>query len=346
MSPERESTEGRDGESTPVASSREPRTALSPGNAPDLSDPPGIIETGGARVATTAGSAVAPGRRTPRALSKPGASESRHTRPRGAVRRRTERLLLFPLLAIPLGLALLGPFLPSPGGDRTQPFDPTAPWPGTDHLGSSVLNGLLDGGWGIVVTAAAATLLAYFAGLPIGLAAAATRHRWLDEILMRPFDLLLALPSLLLMLLLASIAPPTASMLVLIVALVNLPDIARIVRAAALEVAHRPAVEAMWLQGEGWWRIAIGYIGRSIVPTVAADAGVRLVGAFYLVAAASFLGVGAGPEASDWAVMVDVNRGGIFLSPWGVALPAALLVALSVGLNLLFDRLLSRRERA
>ena len=43
--------------------------------------------------------------------------------------------------------------------------------------------------------------------------------------------------------------------------------------------------------------------------------------------------------------MVDVNRGGIFLSPWGVALPAALLVALSVGLNLLFDRLLSRGER-
>ena len=82
---------------------------------------------------------------------------------------------------------------------------------------------------------------------------------------MRPFDLLLALPSLLLMLLLASIAPPTASMLVLIVALVNLPDIARIVRAAALEVAHRPAVEAMWLQGEGWWRIKIGYIGRSIL---------------------------------------------------------------------------------
>jgi peptide/nickel transport system permease protein len=73
---------------------------------------------------------------------------------------------------------------------------------------------------------------------------------------------------------------------------------------------------------------------------------VRLVGAFYLVAAASFLGVGAGPESGDWAVMVDVNRGGIFLSHWGVVVPAALLVSLSVGLNLLFDRLLARTRAA
>ncbi|MDA1367227.1 ABC transporter permease [Glycomyces algeriensis] len=275
-----------------------------------------------------------------------GALESRHSRPPDRRKSLWERIALTALLAVPLGIALVGPFLPVPAGDRTQPFDPAAPWPGTDHLGSSVLDGLLDGGWGIVVTAAAATAIAFLVGLPIGLAAAATRHRWLDEVLMRPFDLLLALPSLLLMLLLASIAPPTAWMLVLIVALVNLPDIARIVRAAALEVARRPAVEAMWLQGESRGRILIGYIARSILPTVAADAGVRLVGAFYLVAAASFLGVGAGPEASDWAVMVDVNRGGIFLSPWGVVLPAALLVALSVGLNLLFDRLLNRKATA
>jgi len=291
-------------------------------------------------------------RRTRRAHSKPGALGFRHTRPRdpGPTRRTARRtappsadlIAILALLTVPLGLALVGPFLPDVGGDRTRPFDADAPWPGTDHLGASVLDGIFDGGWGIVVTAAAATLLAYLVGFPIGLAAAATRHRWIDEILMRPFDLLLAIPSLLLMLLLASIAPPTAWMLVLIVALVNLPDIARIVRAAALEVARRPAMEAMWLQGESKWHNGV-YIGRSILPTVAADAGVRLVGAFYLVAAASFLGVGAGPEASDWAVMVDVNRGGIFLSPWGVVLPAALLVALSVGLNLLFDRLLSRR---
>ncbi|THV26435.1 ABC transporter permease subunit [Glycomyces paridis] len=259
------------------------------------------------------------------------------------MKRRIETAVIVTLLAVPLALALLGPLVPFAGGERARPFDPEAPWPGTDHLGASVLDGVLDGGRGIVLTAVAATALAYAAGFPVGLAAASTRRRWLDELLMRPFDLLLALPSLLLVLILASIAPPTAWTLVLVTASVNLPDIARITRAAALDAAHRPAVEAMWLQGEHPWRIATVHTARSILPTVAADAGVRLVGACYLVAAASFFGV-AGPEANDWAVMVDANRGGIFLSPWGVVLPAALLVALSVGLNLLFDRLLSRRD--
>lgn len=340
--------------------SPEPRDTAAPRDESATAAP--VAESGTAASPVEAAPAASTGEacRTPEGLLTSGGPEHRHTRPRdrrktpepresrkpGRTRLHLDRIAVIVLLALPLGIALVGPFLPVAERDRTQPFDPAAPWPGTDYLGSSVLDGILDGGWGIVVTAAAATALAFLVGVPIGLAAAATRHRWLDELLMRPFDLLLALPSLLLMLLLASIAPPTAWMLVLIVALVNLPDIARIVRAAALEVAHRPAVEAMWLQGESWWRTSIGYIARSILPTVAADAGVRLVGAFYLVAAASFLGVGAGPEASDWAVMVDVNRGGIFLSPWGVVLPAALLVALSVGLNLLFDRLLTRKATA
>jgi peptide/nickel transport system permease protein len=263
------------------------------------------------------------------------------------VKRRWERVVIGALIAVPVGLALLGPVLVRfADADRRQPFDAAAPWPGTDYLGAPVLVGLFEGGWSIILIALAATVAAYAAGVPLGVLAASTRRRWLDEVLMRPFDLLLAIPSLLLMLLLASIAPPTAWMLVAIVAIVNLPDVARIVRAAALEAAHRPAVEAMWLQGERGWRIAACYTTRSILPTLAADAGVRLVGAFYLVAAASFLGVGAGPESGDWAVMVDVNRGGIFLSPWGVVVPAALLVSLSVGLNLLFDRLLARTRAA
>jgi peptide/nickel transport system permease protein len=130
------------------------------------------------------------------------------------------------------------------------------------------------------------------------------------------------------------------------VALVNLPDVVRICRAAGLEIASRPAVEAMRLQGEGWWRIAVGYVSRSMLRTLAADLGVRLTAALYLVASASFLGVGVPPDASDWAVMVDRNRAGLFLSPWGVVVPALLIIALTVGLNLVFDRALRRKAAA
>nr|BFF04279.1 hypothetical protein GCM10020241_59540 [Streptoalloteichus tenebrarius] len=78
--------------------------------------------------------------------------------------------------------------------------------------------------------------------------------------------------------------------------------------------------------------------------TLAADLGTRFTGALYLVASASFLGVGVPPDASDWAVMVDRNRPGLFVQPWAVLAPALLIVALSVGVNLLFDRALATRS--
>lgn len=159
---------------------------------------------------------------------------------------------------------------------------------------------------------------------------------------MRPLDLALAVPSLLVLILLAGIAGQGGWTLVLIVGAINLPDVARICRAAALEIANRPALEAMRLQGESWWRIAVGYVGRGMARTVAADAGTRLIGAVYLVSSASFLGIGVAPDASDWAVMVDRNRAGLFLDPWAVVLPALLIICLCVGLNLLFDHALRK----
>ncbi len=90
--------------------------------------------------------------------------------------------------------------------------------------------------------------------------------------------------------------------------------------------------------------MAVGYAGRSALRTLAADAGVRLTGVLYLVATAAFLGVGAEPDAADWAVMVDRNRTGMFVQPWAVALPAFLIMALTMGCNLLFDAALTRRD--
>jgi peptide/nickel transport system permease protein len=101
-------------------------------------------------------------------------------------------------------------------------------------------------------------------------------------------------------------------------------------------------VEALRMQGETWWRMAVGYVGRSALRTLAADAGVRLTGVLYLVATAAFLGVGVAPDAADWAVMVDRNRTGLAVQPWAVVVPALLIVALTTGANLLFDAALDR----
>ncbi|MEW2072183.1 ABC transporter permease subunit [Streptomyces sp. NPDC013433] len=260
---------------------------------------------------------------------------------------RTGRFALgLALVAVPLVLALLGPVFAGDPGPRAASFTlGDGHWLGTDFVGRDVWRQVLHGGRPVVLTALAATALAYLVALPVGLAGALTRHRLLEELLMRPLDVLLAVPSLLLILLVATVFTPGAVGLALLVALANVPDAARLVRAAATEAAARPAVEALRMQGETWWRIAVGYVGRSMLRTLAADAGTRLTGVLYLVATAAFLGVGVAPDAADWAVMVDRNRTGLFVQPWAVVVPAVLIVALTTGTNLLFDAALDEGGR-
>ncbi|MCO1577194.1 ABC transporter permease subunit [Crossiella sp. SN42] len=248
------------------------------------------------------------------------------------------------LIAVPLLLALFGPLFVPADTPRRGPFLPGGLL-GTDFVGRDAWHQVLTGGQTVVLVALLATAGAYLAGVPWGVLAATARLRIFDEALMRPLDLLLAVPSLLLLILVAAIAGQGVLVLTGIVALINFPDVARISRAAALELASSPALEAMRLQGESRYRIFVVYIGRSMSRTLAADLGVRLTGALYLVASASFLGVGVPPDAADWAVMVDRNRTGLFLQPWAVVVPAVLIVCLSIGLNLVFDRALrTRRE--
>ncbi|NUT45973.1 MAG: ABC transporter permease [Saccharothrix sp.] len=248
------------------------------------------------------------------------------------------------LVLVPLALALAGPWFVPDELARGAPFVADSLL-GTDFVGRDVAHQVLAGGRTVVLVAVLATVGSYVVGVPWGVVAAMTRLRVVDEVLMRPLDLLLAVPSLLVLILVAALFGPGLPVLVGVVALVNFPDVARISRAAALEIAGRPALEAMRLQGETWWRTSIVYTGRSMARTLAADLGVRLTGALYLVASASFLGVGVAPDAADWAVMVDRNRVGLFLQPWAVVVPALLIVALSVGLNLVFDRALRTGAR-
>ncbi|MCX2732248.1 ABC transporter permease [Saccharopolyspora sp. NFXS83] len=250
------------------------------------------------------------------------------------------------LIALPIVLAAFGPIFASTDVAKDIAFSSGAGHLfGTDFVGRDVWNEVLLGGRSVVLIAVAATLCTYLVAVPIGVAVGMSRSRFLGEVVMRPLDIVLAVPSMLLLLLLASTAPNVMWALVVIVTVINLPDVIRISRASALAISARPAVEAMCLQGENRLRIGLGYVARAMVRTLAADLGIRFTGAVYLVASASFLGVGVSPQTSDWAAMVDRNRTGLFLQPWAVVLPALLIVALSVGVNLAFDQLLRRKRR-
>ena len=207
---------------------------------------------------------------------------------------------------------------------------------GTDGLGRDVLSRVLWGGRSIVGLSVLATSLAYAAGASIGLLAGYTKSI-LDPLLMRAMDVLLAVPPLLFLLVLATGAGRSIPVLVLGVATVHVPSIARIVRASTQEVATHGYVEAAVARGE---RLP-ALLGREILPnvlgTVLADAGIRLTASILILASVNFLGLGLQPPAADWALMISENRGGIALNSLAVAAPALLIAFLTISVNLVAD---------
>lgn len=253
------------------------------------------------------------------------------------------------VLAGTIGVALVGPWLAphSPTDIVGVPYRAPAfgegPRLGTDDLGRDVLSRILHGGRPVVLTAVATTLIGTVLGAVLGIAAAlaAGRRRWLDGLLMRPLDTVLAVPPLLLVLLVLAVAPGRSA-IVLAVVVVSVPLSARVVRAAALAAVGRAHVEAAVARGEGLsW-----LIGRELLPFVAgpliADAAVRFVVSVYLVAAAGFLGLSAG--GADWGLLIAQALPGAELQPWALAVPVLLIATLAVSANVLADEV-SRNAR-
>lgn len=251
------------------------------------------------------------------------------------------------LLAVPVAAAVLGPLVaPAVTPPDGAPYALGDGHPlGTDGTGRDVLGLLLRGGASALGVACGAVALAFLLGGPLGLAAAATRHRWLDELLMRPVELLLPVPSLLVISVIGVGWRGSAVAIALAVAAINVPAVARLVRAAALDAASGPVAEAMLVQGESRARILFGHVGRAVLPVAAADAGTRVPLAVFTVAAANFLGLGLDPASPDWGVMIAASREALLVQPWAVCAPAALLIMCTVGLNLLADRLVGRGAR-
>lgn len=244
------------------------------------------------------------------------------------------------LLALVASVALLGPFFAPYAPDRPIGVPLTGPGEGalfgTDFLGRDVLSRALWGGRSVLGLAGLATLLAYAGGVTIGLVAGYSRSL-LDPFLMRGVDVLLAFPALLFLLVLVTGAGTSKKVLVLGVALVQTPLVARIVRTATLEQSVRGFVEAAVARGERTAAILRREILPNIVSPLMADVGLRFTYAIILVASVNFLGLGLQPPDADWALIISENRTGLTLNPWVILVPAALISLLTISVNLVGD---------
>ncbi|MBB5918498.1 peptide/nickel transport system permease protein [Nocardia transvalensis] len=253
------------------------------------------------------------------------------------------RWVYLTLVAVPLIVAVAGPYVArSAPADRQAPFGPSEWSPfGTDRLGRDVLAAALTGGRTFLVVAAVTVLGAYAVGFVIGVAAAAAPRAWLDDLLMRPMDVLLCLPSLLIIMVAALRTRGSAVAIACAIGIALIAPISRFVRMAARAVVHGPVMDALRMQGESRAYRYGSYAAREMMRPIAADVGVRFTAAVYFLASANFLGLGFDTTSTDWAVSVAANKDALTLAPWAVALPAGLIVLLVIGINLLCDDLLA-----
>jgi ABC-type dipeptide/oligopeptide/nickel transport system permease subunit len=207
---------------------------------------------------------------------------------------------------------------------------------GTDYIGHDVLSRVLWGGWSVVWLSGAATALAYVIGLTVGLIAGYSRT-FLDPLLMRSVDVILAFPPLLFFLIVATSVGTGELTLVVGIGIVLSPGIARIVYTATRETATRAFVEAAVARGES----TASVLRREILPNTAGpiitNLGLTLTFAILLIAAVNFLNLGVQPPAANWALMVAENRPVLAINEWATIAPAVMIALLTVGVNLTAD---------
>jgi peptide/nickel transport system permease protein len=277
----------------------------------------------------------------PPAAHAPAARVRRQWLPVLSAAVRTPRGVTGLALALLVALvAVIGPFVVPHSSSAlvTKTFaKPSGQFPlGSDFLGRDVLSRVLDGGWLLLLMALAATALGVAAGTIAGVSAAYLRGVS-DGIIMRTVDVILAFPQVVFALLLLSLLGPKLWLIVLAVGVSHAPQVARVLRSAALNVSEQDYVKAAELQGMRRGRVMRKEILPNLSSPLMVEAGLRLTYSIVIIAGLAFLGFGQQPPAPNWGYMINENIIGLPLNPWAVIAPAALIALLTIGVNTATD---------
>ena len=211
---------------------------------------------------------------------------------------------------------------------------------GTDYLGRDVLSRVIWGARTTIGISFAATILAYFVGITLGIAAAVA-GRSTDMILSRGVDAILAFPNIMLGLIIIAAFGSSIPLLIGLAGLVYAASVYRIARALGQDIMVQDFVEAAKARGEGlWWIITREILPNAAMP-LATDFGLRLIFVILFISSLSFLGLGVQPPISDWGSMVRENMAGLGFGFSGGALasvaPALAIASLTIAINLIVD---------
>ena len=262
------------------------------------------------------------------------------------------------LASVHVVLALVGPFLAPysatdfnyyESGAIKQFVGPSGEfWLGSDQFGRDVLSRVMSGATSLIAMSVAGAALGVGVGTAIGMSSGYKGGK-VDDVVMRIMDGLMSFPSLLLALLvvatLGARQAPTAfldgvwdeTLVVLTIAIVNTPRVARVMRSVTLSVKEAEFVQNAKLRGESAAYIVFQEILPNTLPTLAVEMSVRLSYAVLLVSSLGFLGMGVQPPSPDWGLMISQSRQFLFSAPWVAIAPIIAVASLVVGVNLLAD---------
>lgn len=254
-------------------------------------------------------------------------------------------LILGALLSSLVVLAALVSFLWTPYDhaalnipDKLQPPNGQH-WFGTDHFGRDMFSMIMVGARTSIAVALVAVGIGMALGVPLGLAAAARKGSWLDEVIMRGNDLVFAFPSLVIAILITAVYGAGAINAIVAIGIFNIPVFARITRGAALSLWEREFILAARVSGKGVARISAEHILPNVANLLIVQGTIQFSLGILAEAGLSYVGLGAQPPTPSWGRMLADAQTMVSFAPHLALIPGLAIIVTVLGLNLLGDGL-------
>jgi peptide/nickel transport system permease protein len=209
---------------------------------------------------------------------------------------------------------------------------------GFDELGRDVLARLLAGARVSLLVGLAVVMLSATIGVTIG-AVAGYAGGWLDEVVGRLMDVLLAFPGILLAIALVAVLGPSLTNVVIALVTIGWVGYARLVRGQVLKLRELDYVQAARALGAGSTRILVRHVVPGTLSAVTVQATLGMAGAIISEASLSFLGLGVQPPVPSWGTMLDAGRSHLFDAPHLTIFPGLAIALVVLGLNFVGDAL-------
>src|SRR3954447_1009553 len=258
-------------------------------------------------------------------------------------RRRPAAVIALVVILLFIAVAVAAPLV--------APYDPTATswtlirkapsaqhWMGTDENGRDVLSRVIFGARASLLAGVVSVLIAAGIGVPAGLLAGFAGG-WIDAVLSRVVDAMLACPFLILAIALAAFLGPDLTNAMIAIGVSTAPRFMRVARAATLDASSHEYVEAARAIGNPGWRVAVRHVLPNIVPPVMVQGTLAIAAAIIAEASLSFLGLGQQPPEPSWGSMLNSAQRFLSQAPWLAVFPGLAIFLAVLSFNLVGDGL-------